>query len=282
MIVEYRQDNLIKLLKDFYVLTGMRVTVFDAVFNEIARYPENSCEFCTFMKAGAETRKMCERSDSRAFNICQKNKGPYSYVCHAGLSETAVPIVCADTAVGYMMFGQVFCEDAKEKRRYKPVACEEPAAAEMLSQAYMRIKRVSREKIAAASGILQACAGYIWYSDSFVGDCDSIKIRLERYVEQHISEKLTSAELSKALGVSRAQLYKAVGNKGTGVAGYVRNKRIEIAKQLLLSSDYKVSAIAQMAGIGDYNYFTKLFRMHTGLTPRQYRAAVKIKENVRQ
>ena len=107
MIIEYRQDNLIKLLRDFYVLTGMRVTVFDAVFNEIARYPENSCEFCTLMKSGAETRKMCARSDSRAFNICQKSKEPYSYVCHAGLSETAVPIVCADTAVGYMMFGQV-------------------------------------------------------------------------------------------------------------------------------------------------------------------------------
>ena len=27
MIIEYRQDNLIKLLRDFYVLTGMRVTV---------------------------------------------------------------------------------------------------------------------------------------------------------------------------------------------------------------------------------------------------------------
>lgn len=53
---------------------------------------------------------------------------------------------------------------------------------------------------------------------------------------------------------------------------YVNRKRIEYAINLLNKTDKPINSIAFECGIQDTNYFIKLFKKHTGLTPTQYRA----------
>ena len=53
---------------------------------------------------------------------------------------------------------------------------------------------------------------------------------------------------------------------------YVNRKRIEHALYLLQKTDKPINSIAFECGIQDTNYFIKLFKKHTGLTPTQYRA----------
>lgn len=53
---------------------------------------------------------------------------------------------------------------------------------------------------------------------------------------------------------------------------YVNKKRIEHALYLLQKTDKPINSIAFECGIQDTNYFIKLFKKHTGLTPTQYRA----------
>ena len=43
------------------------------------------------------------------------------------------------------------------------------------------------------------------------------------------------------------------------------------AKRLLTRSNTPISAVAEAVGITDYNYFTKVFRSITGMTPSAYR-----------
>ena len=52
---------------------------------------------------------------------------------------------------------------------------------------------------------------------------------------------------------------------------YVNTKRIEHAIHLLAKSHKQINVIAFECGIQDTNYFIKLFKKHTGLTPTQYR-----------
>ena len=40
MISVFDMENLQKLLKDFYAITGIRITVFDDRMRELAAYPE--------------------------------------------------------------------------------------------------------------------------------------------------------------------------------------------------------------------------------------------------
>ena len=58
---------------------------------------------------------------------------------------------------------------------------------------------------------------------------------------------------------------------GMTFTDYVTKKRMEHAVYLLGSTGMRVSAVAQSCGISDDNYFTKLFKRATGMTPIQYR-----------
>lgn len=61
---------------------------------------------------------------------------------------------------------------------------------------------------------------------------------------------------------------------GETVTGHVNRKRIQNAMRLLSSTHLQVQTVAQYCGIPDVNYFSKLFKKHTGKTPREYRTTV--------
>lgn len=52
---------------------------------------------------------------------------------------------------------------------------------------------------------------------------------------------------------------------------YVNNKRMEHAIHLLNTTDKLINVISYECGIQDTNYFIKLFKRYTGLTPTKYR-----------
>ena len=50
-----------------------------------------------------------------------------------------------------------------------------------------------------------------------------------------------------------------------------RSLRIEKAKQLLQSAELPIFIVAENVGIPDYNYFTRVFKEETGITPSLFR-----------
>lgn len=52
---------------------------------------------------------------------------------------------------------------------------------------------------------------------------------------------------------------------------YLLNLRIDLAKILLTKTELPVNEISARVGYPDANYFAKLFRQETGMTPSQYR-----------
>ena len=55
---------------------------------------------------------------------------------------------------------------------------------------------------------------------------------------------------------------------------YLKSVRIKNAQLLLRDGSRSMSDIAELVGFANQNYFTKVFKKDTGMTPSQYRAAL--------
>ena len=87
-----------------------------------------------------------------------------------------------------------------------------------------------------------------------------------------LTADLSLKSIAKQLNVNPPYLSALFSKEcGCTLTEYVNDKRIEQAIFMLSSSDKTVSAIAFECGIPDTNYFIKLFKRKTGLTPTAYR-----------
>jgi len=91
-------------------------------------------------------------------------------------------------------------------------------------------------------------------------------------IESNLASDLTLSELANTLNINASYL-STVFKKETGktITGYVNEKRIELAQELLKTTNLQVQTIAQYCGIIDVHYFTRLFKKLTGVSPKQFR-----------
>lgn len=97
-------------------------------------------------------------------------------------------------------------------------------------------------------------------------------MKLIQYVDENYREDISLSQVAQALYMSPNYVSKLF-KKGIGVTfvHYVTQKRIEDAKELLMSTDRSLTDIAGDVGFHDYFHFIKTFKKMTGLTPGQYR-----------
>lgn len=96
-------------------------------------------------------------------------------------------------------------------------------------------------------------------------------MRVKKVVEEHLDdENFSVEELSKQVGMSRAQLHrKLIALTGKSASRFVRNYRLEHAYQLLEKKVGTVSEIAYRVGYSSPAYFTKCFTEDFGISPSQ-------------
>ena len=58
---------------------------------------------------------------------------------------------------------------------------------------------------------------------------------------------------------------------GKSYSEYLINLRIEKAKHLIKTTDYKMYEISEMVGYPNTFYFTRLFKRETGMTPGEFK-----------
>lgn len=92
------------------------------------------------------------------------------------------------------------------------------------------------------------------------------------YIYQHVHENLSLPALSERFHFSPqyiAKKFKELYN--TTVVTYLTEVRMEKAKSLLQHTEMSITELANGLGYTDENYFGKVFKKQTGLTPLQYR-----------
>ena len=108
MISSFDIAKLHSLLKDFYQLTKIRITVFDDSFRELTSYPDEIADFCKLIRQTPGCAMKCHLCDRHACEIASRRTSSYTYHCHAGLTESIIPIRMGNIVIGYLLFGHVF------------------------------------------------------------------------------------------------------------------------------------------------------------------------------
>jgi AraC family transcriptional regulator len=96
--------------------------------------------------------------------------------------------------------------------------------------------------------------------------------RLQLYIEQHLDCAITLTELAQLLGLSYSHFCRVFSQSfGEPPLAYVRTRRVERAKELMLSDGLPLSVVALECGLSDQAVLCKLFRRVTGETPAAWR-----------
>ncbi|MCM3703993.1 helix-turn-helix domain-containing protein [Paenibacillus macerans] len=98
----------------------------------------------------------------------------------------------------------------------------------------------------------------------------------KEYIYSHLFEEIRLQELAELSGLNPeylSQLFKK--ETGLTLMNYIQWERIEEAKKLLAHSGEPISTIGARLTFYDQSHFIKVFKKHTGVTPKQYRNRVR-------
>lgn len=101
--------------------------------------------------------------------------------------------------------------------------------------------------------------------DHFIG-------KVMQYLRHHYHQPITVQQLAEQFNYHPGYLGQLFKEKtGVVIHDYIHQLRIQEAQKLLLQSDMKVSAIADLLGYQDSDYFASKFKKYTKMTPSAFK-----------
>jgi len=274
MNILFNNEELLQLITNLYTLTGIQANIFDLSGKDIHLHYEHR-PFCKRLHADPEGYSRCVDCDRKEIARCTGRETVHFYRCHAGICEAILPICANNTTLAYLVFGQYLDNTSLETQWENTKATLDWYSGDLeeLHRDFLTFRQYSRQEVAAYTEILKAIASYIHLTGLIQPSEYSDLQRLEFYLDQHYMEKLSLASMSEELGISRTKLCALAKRLSGGktLSRMIAERRVAAAKLLLLKSDEPISAVAESVGIIDYNYFTKIFRSVTGVTPSTFR-----------
>ena len=274
MGTELHLTELRRLLVDFHMLTGQRIGIFDSDFRLVMEYPKQHGAFCSLIRSTADGRRRCEGCDLEGMREARRRGKSYSYRCHAGLMEVCTPVLDNGEAAGYLVFGQLLYEE--QQIAFCKARCAGLVGSTLrLEEALHGVTTISEGYLDACIHIIEACVGYIRLEQWMRVQRGGLYAQIQAYIAGHITQPFTLADMAGALSCSVATLCKtARENTGKTIGQLTLEARLEVAKEHLADADCTVAQAAAAAGIADYNYFSRVFRRETGMTPTAYRRSL--------
>lgn len=263
------------LLKDFYTLTQIRITVFDDAFKELVAYPEQIAPFCQVIRTDESAKNECMKCDKRACEIASRRHTPYTYLCHAGLTESIAPLYMGNIVIGYLLFGHVFSYATYEEgwENIRRLCKSYHLNMDLLKKTAYERPIISTDYIDSASHILQAVASYLCLERMVSLRHKELPVQIDEFITEHFTDDIDVNRVCKEFQIGKTYLYEiAKQNYGIGVAEHIRNLRLNKAKRLLTEyPEMRISEIASECGFNDYNYFITVFKRILGQSPKQFR-----------
>lgn len=126
------------------------------------------------------------------------------------------------------------------------------------------------------SNIVNRFIGYIFeFGDIKHSD---IMHKTVAYIKSNYMNKISLEDIAEHVFLSKSHLSKIFNKEmNTTISAFINKIRIEKSKHLLKDGSLSIADIANLTGFEDQSYFTKQFKIFTGISPKKFRDNMGIK-----
>ena len=266
------------------------VTYSNAALNLPYVLLQHGGAYCSVVKRCFGDKRCILQKQLVMWKLRRNGAQPFFGVCNMGVCEYILPVMQQGRMLAVVFVSGTTREDAVESNEkiVRALAGKpEPLAADtMMGYEAMRQRSgVSRETLRffaelTRAMILQNSAGMTGASGGDPYAVESVRqgqggiVRaMIGYIESCLPGTITLSDLSAVFFMSEGHLGRLFRQEmGMSVMAYVKKVRVETAARMLRESGEPVSTIASRVGVGDANYFCRMFRSVTGCSPTEYRS----------
>ena len=274
MNILFDEERLRKLIANLNILTGIPANILDLSGRDINLFRGHP-PFCRAINDLPEGHERCVACDQCKIRRYEAESGFQHYRCHVGICEAVMPLYSKQNPVAYLAVG-CYLDDSplEEQWEYTRSLLDWwPDGPDALKDAFFQFRQYSKAEIQAYTETLEALSAYIQLKGMILTAEQTDLQKLELYLDQHYMEKLSLESISQQLHIGRTKLCSLAKELSGGrtLSYLISQRRIDAAKRLLLQSSMPISAVGEAVGVSDYNYFSKVFRSATGMTPSAFR-----------
>lgn len=270
MRIKYDLEKLQGILRDYTRITALSIAVLDLGFQHIATAHSPQSGFCQKIQHSELGADKCRCSDRDLLERCAKSQRPEFHVCHAGLTDAAIPLIKDGVTIGYVILGRI------RRNENLDAICDRlnwlGEDYEKLEQSFRSLPYYDDQQLQSVINLASVITTYILVDDLVKMEYNQVTDQAVAYIRENLHRDLAVETLCREVKVSKNVLYEQFRmSLNTTVSEFVTNCRMDRAKQLLRDTELSLSAVSDSVGINNYTYFIKLFKKRTGLTPLQYR-----------
>lgn len=260
-----------ELLKDFYTVSGMDISVVDKDFHTLSLTRSPGASLCSLIHKDPTSTDVCKASDIERLTYVKQTKKPLLYTCPYGITEAIAPIVNNDEVIGYVIsaFGIV---QGNEDEVYSTCSSLKGLERESLDECIKNERMLTEAEANAYFNIIKMLADYVSRDESMLFGEMSIGMLIKRYIRNNLDQKLTLKGIARNLHCSTVTLTEHFKDEfGITINEYVTKKRMELSERLLLSTEKTLREVAYLCGFVDVEYFSRTFKKHHGISPASWR-----------
>ena len=264
------KNRLDEMLRDFYTISGMDVSVVDRDFHTLSMARCEGETICSLLHRSAHAIDECKESDIDRLSEVRNSTSPLIYTCPFGITEAIIPIIRDDEVIGYLIsaLGIKIGHEDEVLCLSQTVAAEDPKIREIIHSS----RKLSEDELLAYFNTLRILSSYIANDSSLIDRSESVGQLIKKYVKNNLERKLTLKDISRNLHCSTVTLTEHFRKEfGITINEYITKKRMNLSETMLISTDKPLREIASLCGFPDVEYFSRTFKKFHGISPAAWR-----------
>lgn len=262
--ITYNLEKLKSIVDNICEFTNISISITDTKYNTIYNREMGNDSYCHKVQENEIGRLKCHHSDIDMYKKCAEEKQAVSYICHAGVIDTAIPILKDGILAGFIMLGRIRLKSSIDTNKYL-YWTDNP---DKIAKHYKKLTYLTQTQLEAIINLIS----HILFENAIEIDYDKFINFATDYIENNLSEDLNIERLCRVFEKSKNAVYENFHKfYNCTVNEYITKRRIETAKSLLINTKNNIEQISETVGFYNYTYFSKIFKKYTGVSPRNYR-----------